>query len=183
MNFRYLIAMLPLALAAFVSACGGGVTSGDAPTASSAPTPSLAEQIQRLEDSGQLPTLDRSEGLRGPDADNNGIRDDVDAWIALLPVTDIQKKAAQQSARVRQAEILVDLADNAELDRLGDRSMASVVCLGDVFMPQRQQGRNLGSQIESITANTRERAKKYFAYNRAVSGSSGRLPDGNTCEP
>lgn len=89
----------------------------------------------------------------------------------------------KQAARVRQAELLVDLSNNAELDRLGDLSMASVVCLSDAFMPERQRGRDIGGKIEAITANTQERAKQYLACNRAVSGSSGRLPEGNTCEP
>lgn len=173
------IALFPLALAGWLSACGGGTSPGSADAHSA----TLAEQIKALEDSGQLPKLDRSSDIRGPDADNNGIRDDIDAWITKLPVTDVQKKAAQQAARIRQAELLVDLTNKAELDRLGELSMGSVVCLGDAFMPERQRGRDMGRQIEAVTANTKQRAKQYLAYNRAVSGSSGRLPEGNTCEP
>ena len=176
---------LALALTTFaLTACGGSDKSASpgAPS-TSGPTPTPAAQIQALEASGELPKLDRSSDIKGPDADNNGIRDDIDAWIAAQPISDSQKKAAQQSARVIQAELLADLTNRAELDQLGDRSMASIVCLGDSFMPERQKGRDLSSQIEAMTANTKERTKQYIAYNRAVSGSSGRLPEGNTCEP
>ncbi|MGQ3115013.1 hypothetical protein ACFJGX_03180 [Hydrogenophaga sp. UC242_50] len=188
-HHRFLISMFSLLLVAWLPACGGNTTSSNAPGGTPPPgspapaSPTLAEQIKALEDSGQLPQLDRSSDLRGPDGDNNGIRDDIDAWIAALPITDVQKKAAQQAARVRQAELLVDQNNKAELDRLGDVSMASVKCLRLSFMPDYQQGYDLSSKIEAITANTKLRAKQYLAYNRAVSGSAGRLPEGNTCDP
>ncbi|MDT4857967.1 hypothetical protein FQZ97_924130 [compost metagenome] len=180
MRRHSLTALFPLALAGWLSACGGGGTSSGNTGTTSA---TLAEQIKALEESSQLPKLDRSSDIRGPDADNNGIRDDIDAWIAAQPISDVQKKAAQQMARVQQAKLLADLNDKEALQALGERSAAGIVCLGDVFMPERQKGRDLRSQLEAIMANTKERARQYIAYNRAVSGSSGRLPEGNTCEP
>lgn len=167
---------------AALTACGGSDRSSSPPPAVDA-SPTLSAQIQAMESSGQLPKLDRSTDIKGPDTDNNGIRDDIDAWIAAQPITDAQKKAAQQMARVHQAKILADLNDKAALQALGERSAASVVCLGDVFMPDYQKGYDLGSQLEAMMANTKERTKQYIAYNRARSGSSGRLPEGNTCEP
>lgn len=180
MRRHSLTALFPLALASWLSACGGGGTS---PGSTDAPSTTLAEQIKALENSGQLPKLDRSSDLGGPDADNNGIRDDIDAWIATLSITDAQKKAAQQASRVMQLELLADTNDRTKLDQLGNASMAAVKCLGDSFKPSYQKGLDLNAQIEAITANTQQRAKRYLAYNRAVSGSSGRLPEGNTCEP
>ena len=61
--------------------------------------------------------------------------------------------------------------------------MAGVKCLRLSFMPDYQKGYDMGSRLEAMMANTKERAKQYLAYNRAISGSSGRLPEGNTCEP
>ncbi|WP_332745758.1 hypothetical protein [Hydrogenophaga sp.] len=170
-----------VALAAIVfslTACGGGGIKSE-PSESL----TLAQQIDMLEKTGQLPLLDRSKDLRGPDADNNGIRDDIDAWITAQPITDPQKKAAQQMARVQQAKILVDLSDKSALQMLGDQSMRAVSCLVDVFKPDVQKGSDFRGHLEAMMANTKERAKQYLAYNRAVSGSSGRLPKGNTCEP
>jgi hypothetical protein len=183
MTSRHFKPLLPAALVALLSACGGGAASNESGTASNVATVALGEQIKKLEASGQLPKLDRSADIRGPDNDNNGIRDDIDAWIAAQPISDEQKKAARQAAHVRQAELLVDLANKVELDRLGDLSMASVKCLRLSFMPDYQRGYDLSSTIVAMTANTKQRAKQYLAYNRAVSGSSGRLPDGDTCAP
>ncbi|MBX3609436.1 MAG: hypothetical protein KF871_06020 [Hydrogenophaga sp.] len=163
--------------ALLLTACGGGRKSDTTAPAT------LAEQIQQLEASGKLPKLDRSDDIRGLDTDNNGIRDDIDAWIAALPITDVQKRAAQQMARVQQAKLVANLTDKTSLQLLGDRSMAGVSCLVDVFKPNNQMGYDLIDQIEANTANTKNRAMQYLAYNRAVSGSSGTLPSGNTCEP
>jgi hypothetical protein len=143
----------------------------------------MKEQIKALEDSGKLPKLDRSTSIAGSDVNNNGIRDDIDAWIAALPITDAQKKAAQQAARGKQATLLVDLTDKVALNRLGEQQSRSVNCLSDIFQPDYQQGFDLSSQIEAITANTKERAKQYIAYNRAASGSVISSVPGNTCDP
>jgi hypothetical protein len=160
-------------------ACGGG---GSKPPESGSLT-ALAQLIQPLETSGQLPKLDRSSDIKGPDTDNNGIRDDIDTWIAALPITDTQSKATQQAARVMQRELLANTDDRTVLDLLGNASMAAVKCLGDSFKPEYQKGLDLSAQIEALTANTKARAKQYLAYNRARSGSVTELPKGNTCEP
>jgi hypothetical protein len=180
-GFPMSLSQTSVALAAIVfslTACGGGGIKSD-----SSESLTLAQQIDMLEKTGQLPLLDRSKDLRGPDADNNGIRDDIDAWIAAQPITDTQKKAAQQMARVQQAKILVDLSDKSALQMLGDQSMSGVSCLVDVSKPNNQQGYDLIDKIEALTANTKERVKQYLAYNRARSGSVTELPAGNTCEP
>jgi hypothetical protein len=149
----------------------------------SATPATLLAQIQALEASGALPALDRSADIQGPDANNNGVRDDIEAWIAALPITETQKKAAMQEARAQQRMLIVDLTDRVALQSTADQMAASVVCRGDVFSPNFQDGSNLGAKIEAITANTRERARRYVNYNKARSGSSLTLPQGNTCEP
>lgn len=180
---RHFKPLLPVALAALLSACGGGAASNESGTAPNAATVALGEQIKMLEASGQLPKLDRSADIRGPDNDNNSIRDDIDAWIAAQPISDEQKRAARQSARVTQKQLLADLSNPSGLQSLAEASAASVACLSNVFEPDYQKGLDLSAQIEAITANTKARAKQYIAYNRARSGSSGRLPSGDTCAP
>jgi hypothetical protein len=167
-----------------LAACSGTESTAQSPASPVSPsTPTMKEQIKALEDSGKLPKLDRSTSIAGPDTNNNGIRDDIDAWIAALPITDLQKKAAEQAARTTQKALMIDLTQKTGLDALGVLEARSVSCIRDVFMPDSQKGSDLGRQIEAITANTKERAKQYIAYNRAVSGSSGSLPTGNTCDP
>ncbi len=181
MNTSQKVLTLSLAVAA-LTACGGSdKATTPAPTADT--SPNLGAQIQALEASGQLPKLDRSTDIKGPDTDNNGIRDDIDAWIAVQPITDEQKKAARQMARAQQATLMADLTDKAALDQLGDRTMRGVDCLADSFEPDYQKGLDLSNRIEAITANTKERTKQYIAYNRAASGSVTELAPGNNCEP
>jgi len=76
-----------LTTALCIGACGGGGTKP--PKGEPPKTPTLAQQIDTLEKNGKL---DRSSGLKGPDRDNNGIRDDIDAWIAAQSITELQKK-------------------------------------------------------------------------------------------
>ena len=98
-------------------------------------------------------------------------------------MTEPQKHAAQQVARVQQDKLLSDLEEIHERRAVADRSMRGVTCLGDAFTPNREAAYDLIDKIEAITANTRIRAKRYLAYNRALSGSAGRLNPSNPCDP
>jgi hypothetical protein len=144
--------------------------------------PTLSDKIKTLEDNGTIPKLDRSADIKGPDQNSNGVRDDIDAWIAALSITDKQKKAAAQNAIALQKTLLVDLTDKIALQVVGDELMASTNCLSDVFMPNYQESYKLSGKIEAMTANTKARAYRYIEYNRARSGSSTLLPDGDTCK-
>lgn len=170
-----------------LAACSGTEGSAQSPTVPASPvTPAaltMKEQIKALEDSGKLPKLDRSTSIAGPDINNNGIRDDIDAWIAALPITDVQKKAAEQTARALQETLLIDKKNKTALNTTSELLTRSVQCSAAVFMPDSQKGYDLNSQIEAITANTKERTMEYLAYNRARSGSVSSLISGNTCDP
>lgn len=144
--------------------------------------PSLAEQIKALEASGTLPILDRSTDIKGPDQNLNGVRDDIEAWIAALPITEVQKKAAVQDATAMQKTLLVDLNDKVAQQTVGDESMAATACMSDVFMPNYQESFKLSAKIEALTANTKERAYRYIQYNQARSGSSTTYPTSNSCK-
>lgn len=149
-----------------------------ATTAELSPT----EQIKALEASGALPKLDRSTDIKGPDQNQNGVRDDIDAWIAALQITEIQKKAATQNAKSTQNALLVNLTDQVALQAVADESVAGIVCLKDTFEPNYQEGSKLSAKLEAMTVNTKERTMQYIKYNRARSGSVTSLPNGNTCK-
>ena len=151
-----------------------------APKASAAPAAlvSVRSIIEALEKSGAAPALDRSSDIRGPDVNANGVRDDIEAYINALPLTPKQIKAAMQDAKANQLALTVDIADKAALQQVGDISMAAGNCLGDVLIDFYA----LSRKIEAMTANTRERTKRYLAYNAARSGSTTKLPNGDTCE-
>jgi hypothetical protein len=184
-----------LCLALGLAACGGGKSSAPA-AAPSEPSstqaePTMKEQLAELEKQGVLPTLDRSTDIAGPDADNNGIRDDIDAYIANLPVNEPIRKATRQVARVQQKSLLLDLNDRSALRALSDASMASTACMSEsaeAGLPLEQQskaGRDgfaITLKIEAITANTPERAQRYLAYMSALNGTSTTYPTGKVCE-
>ena len=66
-------------------------TTPTAPATPSQPAKSLKDQIADAERAGKYPPLDRSSDIAGPDANGNGVRDDIEAWINSLPVTDLQR--------------------------------------------------------------------------------------------
>jgi hypothetical protein len=166
-------------------ACGGASGGGSSVATTSTPTEvaTLKATIQQLAASGKLPNLDRSSSIAGPDANSNGVRDDIETYIATLPITPVQKGAALQSAKALQQKLTVDLSDAVALDRVSNLGSRAISCIADVFMPSYQNGFDLDSKIEAMTANTKERAKQYLAYNRARSGSVSSAPTGNTCDP
>lgn len=140
-------------------------------------------QIEALETQGKLPKLDRSDSIVGPDANSNGVRDDIEAYIDTLVLTAAQKRAAMQKAKALQNTLTVDLTDKTALQKVGDGLMASTNCIGDIFVDKRGAPDSyLSSRIEAMTANTRERSKRYMEYNAARSGSVTSLPSGDTCE-
>ena len=167
------------ACAVLLCACGGGTTPG----AITAQASDLTAKIQALEQSGTIPALDRSNEIKGPDTNNNGVRDDIEAYITALPITPSQKAGAMQTARAQQQTLTVDLRDAAALNRVENMGARATRCVADSFMPIREDGYNLLRKIEAITANTRERAQQYLAYNRALSGGVFSAPRGNTCDP
>ena len=145
------------------------------------PTLTLKEQIAKLEKSGQVPTLDRTSSLLGIDANNNGVRDDIEAYINSLGFTPAQVRAAMQKAKILQKTLSVNTKDPAAVQQLGEKSMASTNCLGDTFTAPGQRSQ-VSQMLESYTMNTKTRVMQYLSYNSASSGSVTRLPDGDTCD-
>lgn len=160
-------------------AAGGGATS--TPAGPGANTPALQDQIAALEQKGAYPKLDRSADIAGPDANNNGVRDDIEAWIHSQKLGDLQTKALMQKAKALQRTLVLDLNDKGALQSSGDELMASSNCGSLHFSPYVDFSK-LAGQIEAMTANTRQRAERYMLYNRASSGSSNTLPHGDTCD-
>jgi len=173
------------ACALLLSACGGangGINSGDT-TSTPTEVATLKAKILELETSGKVPNLDRSSSIAGPDANSDGVRDDIDAYIEILPITSTQKAGAMQAARAQQQTLTVDLTNAVELERVSAATDRSIKCIADSFMPNYQDGYSINRKIEAMTANTKERAKQYLAYNKARSGSVSSAPTGNTCDP
>lgn len=178
---RFWIHVSSLSLVYVLIGCGGGSGGGGAAstTAPSSTVSSLGDEVAALERAGRLPTLDRTTSLLGTDSDRNGVRDDIDAYVAALTLSEVKKKAILQTARALQRSLAVDLSDRVELLRVAEEIMAAANCSGDVLsFAERNE-----FDVEPLTANTRERVTQYLRFNAALSGTSTALPVGDTCTP
>ena len=109
-------ALLMSVLLAAVAGCSKGTaaaTTATGSTGSSGSTTGSAalQLLQALQASGKLPTLGVSASLAGSDADGDGVRDDIDTFIAGLSDSAAQKRALTQMAAAVQAALTVNTAD------------------------------------------------------------------------
>lgn len=116
---------------------------------------------------------DKSAGLKGVDANNNGIRDDIDELIAQkFSKTPAIKRAAEQDARATQQLMEAETKDQAfaAAEQTG-RAIHCQYSLPDLKGRENEHFRDsLSREIEALTANTRERLKKYLHSNKLVGG-------------
>lgn len=164
-----------------LSACSGGDASNSAPPTSTAITP--AANLQALQVAGDIPTLDRSASISGSDANNNGVRDDVDAFITRSYPAPGQQAAALQYAKGIQLAITIDKSNSQAVKSVDQKESRAIKCIFSRF-----RGANdihpsaVVSEIEAITSNTKDRLKAYLAYSKAMDGTTSAIPDGDTCE-
>ena len=142
------------------------------------------QKIQSLEDQGDIPKLDRSTDIQGPDVNTNSIRDDVEAYIETHYTSPPQRAAIEQLARVVQAAMLVDKTDAATLKAVSLKSSKAVHCLYGRFNVNAgaKHPAAVIEEIESISTNTKARLLAYLEYSKALDGSAGSVPEGDTCE-
>ena len=163
----------------FTLAIGG--CSGSTSTASDQTTP--ADSIGALEDSGEIPKLDRSPDAGGPDTNNDGVRDDVETYIQANYSTEPRRAAARQHAAVIRAAILVDKNDAASVKRVSIRGSRAVRCIYQQFDgTSGQKPAEVVEKIRAVSTNTKVRLKAYLAYAKALDGTSRTRPEGDTCE-
>ena len=167
MHLRYLATRsIGAALILALSGCGGG--SGSSPATPSTPT-SLANAILQAEATGAVPKLNHDNTVLGPDVNGNGIRDDIDLYIAAQPDTPAQKAALSQMAVALQASMAIDTTDTSARLAVSTKIGKGIDCLFTVY------GDRVGGQksddIEKITVDTMTRLHAYEKYNTAMSGS------------
>ena len=92
-------------------ACGGP----NVPDSTTTPPGNFKEAFAQLEARGELPVLDRTDTIAGIDANQNGVRDDIEAFINSLPDTPVQKKRLYNLQRALNNSMLVDLNDKYRL--------------------------------------------------------------------
>ncbi|MFM0053730.1 hypothetical protein [Caballeronia grimmiae] len=164
------ITLVPL----IVIACHGG--SDDS---SSSQTPQ--QQIQQLEASGVIPALDRSTDLKGPDADNNGLRDDIDSYVAKQGYTAIQKMAVLQYAKALQAAVVAHTTDRPTAITLSDKVDYAINCVYAQFS-NANDAYQINDLYQKLIVNTAARMNSYLGYNHALNGTVSASLTGDTCE-
>ena len=177
-----------LCIALSLVGCGSGGDNADTASTPGAVGPDATTPVQKtltvaeLEQQGKLPKLDRSSSLKGPDADNNGVRDDIDLWIQAQPYSPTQKQSALQLAKALQNTLTVDTTNDAALRSAQDQSRKAVTCIYGRFPSDVQPNPNtVIKTLQKYTMNTKERVIAYIAYNEALSGSVNGMPSGDTC--
>jgi len=131
----------------------------------------IAQQIQQLEGSGKTPKLERTNSLAGIDKNNNGIRDDVEAYIEKNYPKEVQK-AAKQFARSMQKSVLVGASGDRELAReVGLEASYGLEGIHSKY-EEHAPASKIILEVEAITTNTYQRLKAYDQYNRLLSGTT-----------
>ncbi|MHB0992657.1 MAG: hypothetical protein ACYC0M_15470 [Burkholderiales bacterium] len=177
MNKRYVIAQaIGTALILALSGCGGG--SGSSPATPSTPT-SLANAILQAEATGAVPKLNHDNTVLGPDVNGNGIRDDIDLYIAAQPDTPAQKAALSQMAVALQAAMAIDTTNNNARLGVSTKMMNANACLLSVYNDM--VGGQKSDDIEKITVDTMTRLHAYEKFNTAESGTVDTAPTGSGC--
>lgn len=145
-------------------------------------TSTVAAALAQLEASGQIPILDRSASLTGPDTNNNGVRDDIDNYINSLPDTLAQKMALRQDARAITNAMLVGSQSNDEavLRAATTQIGRSIHCI--YLQYGSPVASKKASSIQKFVANTRLRFNAYIQFGAKISGTTARRPTGDSCE-
>lgn len=170
-------------LAFILVGCGGGSSTSAAIATAVASQPSpAASQAGPLALLTAPDTLDRSTAIAGPDANADGVRDDINRWIDDQALSDPQKRAVMQMARTMQQTMLVDSTDKPAARATAERDFVAIRCVYAAFERGSDKPSQLVSRVESMTANTKERTMQYIKYNAALGGMAFDMPDKPACD-
>ena len=175
-----------LPLAALLGACGEDGPTGGSSTPTPTPTPTAAstnaERIAALEQARTIPALNRDVGLLPSDTNSNGVRDDIDTFIAATAHSAAGKQALIQMARSIQATLTVNVADEASVSSAGLALTRSSACVFSRASGASDPLIKDALRLQSVTTNTRERLTAYMRFNKASDGSVSTIPTEDTCE-
>lgn len=125
----------------------------------------------------EIPVLDRSASLGGVDADNNGIRDDIDKLIIMQHKGPEETKAMQQTARAIQYELVAGIKNRESVKESSDQLSKALGCLS-----QYEDGLKLGDLINKSTKNTRARILEEDRVDQLANGTVIHSYGSEACE-
>ncbi|CAH7326495.1 Chromosome partitioning protein ParA [Vibrio chagasii] len=121
------------------------------------------------------PMLDRSDSLTGTDVNKDGIRDDIEAFIDALEVTEPVRKALKQNAHYAQESLYHDWSEknNSNIKKalaISHKYEKVLACKRFIGIDV-DDNINTGRTIRALTYNTKSRTMAYLAYNHLQDGS------------
>jgi hypothetical protein len=162
--------VLALLAAAMVAGCSNGSDGPGGGTAGGIPTSfSYKQAFSKLEASGKFPVLDRSDSIAGPDANANGVRDDMERYIDSKSDTQPQKNSLKSLSRALSRSMTVDTKDRNALREVANNINLSVICMHQTYPSN--VASPAGDEIEKLTVNTRARYAAYMKFNSAMNGT------------
>jgi len=158
-----------------LTACGG--ENANSPPATG------AVALATLDQNGSLPILNRDNTVTGLDVNANGVRDDIDAYIASLPDSVPQKAALAQVSSALTTAMTVDVTNQNALNIAMSEITNSVTCINSRYNTATNitMGTDKRHLIRKLTINTKLRFLAYERFNTAMSGKSFKLPQGAGC--
>ena len=154
--------LVALGLVAFLSACGGGTTGTTGSTAN--PTTSLPANTFNGLVVPPDPGAAANATVAGMDTNNNGIRDEVDRYIAQTYGAEPAKFAAAQAlAKASQLLLVTSTIDINVATAAFYADADSGVCAVRSFPNDQNAAIRMIDDIVLQTYNTRDRQKKYQA--------------------
>ncbi len=129
------------------------------------PISSFSEAIDKLVAEGKYPRLNRDSDVAGPDVDGNGVRDDLDAYVASLPDTEDQKRAMLQGFRLLRYEMTSDPSDEKSVEKGILLSSRVVSCLMEQYGPRKE--REKLRDIIAFSLNTKGRVYAHNKFDKA----------------
>jgi hypothetical protein len=184
-----LLTLLTLCAALALSACSGSNASNGSASASSSTGATGGSSTPVSGQPGSGPVIDNEDmtaGLRGVDADNNGIRDDIDRLIAKkYSATPELKKAVEQKARANQKFMEASTKQQALI--AGDEISRASACTASVVLKKdvpdtEKLFLQIGKDLRALIRNTPERYRKYEQSNQLAGGAVFEQPPEPVCD-
>jgi hypothetical protein len=167
-------------LLALLCACSGGEDESTGTSVSNTSSSNNSSPADSTPNAKIIDNEDLTAGLKGIDANNNGIRDDIDRLISQkYSATPQMKKAAEQKARTLQNSL--EVTDKIQARIMGNEIRRAGNCARR-SIPDIKVRMQLSKEIEALTANTKERFTAYWRGNELAGGMVFSQSDNLICD-
>jgi len=167
-------ALLILSASMALSGCSNGDKSNLSDGLSyQKPVSPYEKMLTDLEEQSKAYTfLDRTDTLGGIDADNNGIRDDIEKFLSYKNYSERERSGLNQMAKSIQEVVQLNLNDELAVHDATINIYKATACLmqmqSDKHNDYDKRLLYTAQQLGNMTANTRKRLVNYLAFNDKV---------------